>query len=124
MVNFYNQFINCTDPTAASLSDVADHIVYIISKSGIDHVGIGSDFDGVDGQLPHGLEDVSKYIYLTAELFRRGFSDEDIIKIIGGNLLRVLREAENVSKQLQLTEMPFQEWSNANFTADLCRSPN
>jgi len=124
MVNFYNQFINCTDPTAASLSDVADHIVYIISKSGIDHVGIGSDFDGVDGQLPHGLEDVSKYIYLTAELFRRGFSDEDIIKIIGGNLLRVLREAENVSKQLQLTEMPFQQWSNANFTADLCRSPN
>jgi membrane dipeptidase len=61
--------------------------------AGVDHVGIGSDFDGIS-QTPVGLEDVSKYPALTAELLRRGYGDEDVKKILGLNVLRVMREAE------------------------------
>ncbi len=69
---------------------VADHIDHIRQVAGVDHVGIGSDFDGIDIDA-EGLEDVSKYPALTAELLRRGWSDEDIKKILGLNILRVMR---------------------------------
>ena len=82
----------------ATLSQVADHIDHIRRTAGINHIGIGSDFDGGGGVS--GLEDVSKYPYLTAELLRRGYSHQDIRKILGLNMLRVMREAENVSKRL------------------------
>ena len=82
----------------ATLSQVADHIDHIRRTAGIDHIGIGSDFDGGGGVT--GLEDVSKYPYLTAELLRRGYSDQDVRKILGLNVLRVLRQAERVSKKL------------------------
>ncbi|MFO1511858.1 MAG: membrane dipeptidase [Verrucomicrobiota bacterium] len=88
------------EPHAASLTDVADHIDYIRKIAGIDHVGIGSDFDGFSGP-PEGLEDVSKYPDLLAELLRRGYSREEIKKIAGLNVLRVMRGVERVAKGLQ-----------------------
>lgn len=79
-----------------TLSDVADHIDHIAKVAGVDHVGIGSDFDGVGEALPEGLGDVSTYPALLAELMRRGWSDADITKLAGGNMLRVLKAAERV----------------------------
>ncbi len=89
----------------ATLAQVADHIDHIRKLAGIDHVGIGSDFDGISS-TPEGLEDVSKYPALTAELMRRKYSDADIGKVLGGNLLRVMREAERVSVQMQKERGP------------------
>ncbi len=89
----------------ATLEMVADHIDHIRQVAGIDSIGIGSDFDGIDS-APKGLEDVSKYPALTAELLRRGYSDEDVKKILGLNVLRVMREAERVAAQLQRDERP------------------
>lgn len=79
-------------PERASLSDIANHIDHIVKLVGIDHVGIGSDFDGGGGV--NGLEDVSQIENLTAELVRRKYSEADIAKIWGGNLLRVLGQAK------------------------------
>jgi membrane dipeptidase len=90
----------------ATLAEVADHIEYIRRIAGPDHVGIGSDFDGTDGVLPQGLEDVSKYPYLFAELIRRGWSDEDLSKLAGRNVLRVMRQAEAVARRLQQEREP------------------
>ena len=84
----------------ASLSDVADHIDHVRKVAGIDHVGIGSDFDGFTG-VTDGLEDVSCYPALLAELMRRGYAREDIKKLAGLNLLRVFREVEKVSARLK-----------------------
>ena len=72
--------------------DVADHIDHIVKVAGIDHVGIGSDFDGIT-MWPVGLEDVSSYPRLTEELLRRGYSEADVHKILGGNVLRAFRQA-------------------------------
>jgi membrane dipeptidase len=69
-------------------------------------VGIGSDFDGVSGQLPQGIDSVADLPKITAALMERGYSAEDCRKILGGNLLRVFREVELVSKQLQAEERP------------------
>jgi membrane dipeptidase len=77
----------------ASVSDVADHVDHIRRVAGVDHVGVGSDFDGSPG-MPRGLEDVSCYPALFAELAGRGYSDEDLAKVAGGNVLRVMRAAE------------------------------
>ncbi len=84
----------------ATLSQVADHIEHIRAVAGVDHVGIGSDFDGI-GTTPVGLEDVSKYPALLAELLRRGWTDADVAKLAGGNILRVMREAGRVAIRLQ-----------------------
>ena len=85
-------------PAPATLADVADHIDHIRKVAGVDHVGIGSDFDGFRG-APEGLEDVSCYPPLLAELMRRGYTKAEIRKVAGLNLLRVFREAEKVSAQ-------------------------
>jgi membrane dipeptidase len=77
-----------------TLAQVADHIEHVARVAGHDHVGIGSDFDGVGGQLPTGLKDVSTYPALLAELMRRGWSDANIAKLAGGNVLRVMEAAE------------------------------
>jgi membrane dipeptidase len=90
-------------PHEATLSDAADHIDYIRKLIGIDFIGIGSDFEGFHGAT-EGLEDVSKYPALLAELMRRGYSAEDIKKVAGLNLLRVFRQAERVAAQLQRSE--------------------
>jgi membrane dipeptidase len=88
-------------PTAhlSSLSDVADHIDHVRKVAGLDHVGIGSDFDGFEGTTD-GLEDVSCYPALLAELMRRGYTHQDIRQLAGLNLLRVFREVESVSARL------------------------
>ena len=84
----------------ATLADVADHIQHLCKVAGVDHVGIGSDFEGFHGSV-EGLEDVSKYPALLVELRRRGFTIEDLKKIAGLNLLRVLRQVETVAAQLK-----------------------
>jgi membrane dipeptidase len=83
----------------ATVHDVVDHIEHIIKVAGPDHVGLGSDFDGVPS-VPRQLEDVSCYPYITQELLNRGHSKEEIHKVLGGNLLRVLRRAEEVSREM------------------------
>jgi membrane dipeptidase len=83
---------------AGTVHHVVDHIEHIIRVAGIDHVGLGSDFDGVT-TLPRQLEDVSCYPYITQELLNRGYHREDILKVLGGNILRVLREAERVAQE-------------------------
>jgi membrane dipeptidase len=84
----------------ASLSDAADHIDHIRKVAGIDHVGIGADYEGFSGP-PVGLEDVSKYPALLAELLRRGYTPEEIKKVAGLNVIRVMRAAERVAAELQ-----------------------
>jgi membrane dipeptidase len=84
----------------ATLDDVVAHIDHVVRLAGVDHVGFGSDFDGVGPTLPVGLEDVSKYPNLLGELRARGYSDEDVAKIAGGNLMRVWRDAEIVARRL------------------------
>ncbi len=82
-----------------TVGDVADHIDHVAELVGIEYVGLGSDFDGVFA-LPVGLQDVSGFPNLIAELLRRGYSEDDIQKIMGGNLLRVWREVEAVAEEL------------------------
>jgi membrane dipeptidase len=94
-------------PTA-TLAQVADHIDHIRKVAGINHVGIGGDFDGITS-VPKGLEDVSTYPALTAELLRRGYTDEDVKKILGLNILRVMKKAEDVSARLQKSRGPSSE---------------
>jgi membrane dipeptidase len=89
----------------ATLAQVADHIDHIRQVAGADHVGIGSDFDGID-HVPIGLEDVSHFPDLFAELARRGWSDADLAKLAGRNLLRVLHQAEAVAQRLQRERQP------------------
>ncbi len=106
MVNFYTGFCLPKDKLAVDrrcrgdFRIVVDHIDHIVKTAGIDHVGIGSDYDGISG-LPRGLEDVSCYPMITQELLNRGYQKDSIHKILGGNALRVLREAEAVSKRLK-----------------------
>src|SRR5262249_23286222 len=85
--------------------DVADHIDHIVKIAGIDHVGIGSDFDGIS-MWPVGLDDVSSYPRLTDELLRRGYSEADVHKILGGNVLRAFRQAGEVARRLRATVPP------------------
>jgi membrane dipeptidase len=89
----------------ATISDVADHVDHIRKVAGIDHIGIGSDFDGIT-QTVQDLDNVSTYPKLTAELLKRSYTDADIRKILGQNILRVMREAEKVSKRLQSERGP------------------
>jgi membrane dipeptidase len=88
-------------PIYADVSDVADHIDHVVELVGVDHVGFGSDFDGVGDSLPTGLKDVSYYPNLIRELLARGYSDEDVAKIAGENLMRVWEEVERVAGEKQ-----------------------
>lgn len=110
MVNFAPDFISCVAsnsstglpdlyPPNSTLHQVARHITYIGDLIGYDHVGIGSDFDGIFS-TPEGLEDVSKFPDLVAELLRMGVTDKDAAKVIGINVLRVWGDAEKTSMQL------------------------
>jgi membrane dipeptidase len=95
----YTERVRKANPIG-TLADVADHIDHAVEIAGIDHVGLGSDYDGVFG-LPEGLQDASMYPNLIAELLDRGYSEEDIQKILGGNALRVWEEVEQVAQTLQ-----------------------
>ena len=89
----------------ATLGQVADHVEHVRAVAGIDHVGIGADYDGTD-QLPVGLEDVSCYPALFAELLGRGWSESDCALLAGGNVLRVMREAETAAGKLRKQRGP------------------
>ncbi|MDB4874905.1 MAG: rane dipeptidase [Gemmatimonadetes bacterium] len=91
-------------PTA-SVADVADHIEHVRKVAGVDHVGIGSDFDGITENVV-GLEDVSTFPVIFAELARRGWSDADLAKLASGNVLRALKQAEAVSARLKKQRKP------------------
>ncbi|CAN5600659.1 dipeptidase [soil metagenome] len=85
-----------------SVSDIVDHIEHVIRVAGVEHVGLGSDFDGV-GALPVGMEDTVRLPFITYELLRRGHSEVDVRRVLGGNTLRVLERAEEVSREMQRT---------------------
>jgi membrane dipeptidase len=90
-----------------TISDVADHIDHIRKVAGIDHIGVGADFfDTASDSMAIGLEDVTRYPYLIAELLRRGYSDDDVLKIAGRNHLRAMRQMEVVAAELQKSEQP------------------
>ena len=103
MVTFVPGFLTSTGK--ATLADVANHMDHVRKVAGADHVGVGSDFDGIE-TVPVGLEDVSKYPALTAELLRRGWPDDDVRKALGSNVLRVMRRAEEVAARLQKEREP------------------
>jgi membrane dipeptidase len=88
-----------------TIRDVADHIEHVRAVAGADHVGLGSDFDGIP-EAPTGLDGVDKYPALLEELAHRGWSDADLARLAGGNLLRVLARAEEVSVRLRATRLP------------------
>ena len=106
MVNFYSAFIVPTEQlkvnkkAPGSIHDVVDHIEHLVKHAGVEHVGIGSDFDGVP-MLPDQLESVAAYPLITQELLNRGYGREDIHKILGGNVLRVLRGVETAAEALR-----------------------
>ncbi len=94
-------------PPRGGVSDVADHIDHIRKVAGVDHIGVGADFyDVVPGSMVVGLENVTRYPYLFAELLRRGYSDDDVLKIAGRNHLRAMRQMEKVAAELQKSEAP------------------
>ncbi|WP_145219006.1 dipeptidase [Gimesia alba] len=96
----YNRWKSSHKMKPGTIHDVVDHIDHIAKVAGVEHVGIGSDFDGVSS-LPKQLEDVSTYPLITQALLDRGYTDQQIKQIMGQNLMRVLRKAEQVAKQLQ-----------------------
>jgi membrane dipeptidase len=89
----------------ATVSDVADHIDHVREVAGIDHIGIGSDFDGAP-TMPDGLEDVSRYPALFEELASRGYRSEDLMKIAGRNVLGVMRQTERTAARLRTKRPP------------------
>jgi membrane dipeptidase len=119
MVNFSPDFISCTAsnsstglpdfyPANNTLAQVVRHITYIGELIGYDHVGIGTDYDGIES-TPKGLEDVSKFPDLVAELLRQGVSEKDVAKVVGRNLLRVWKEVDAVAVELQVTMNPIED---------------
>ena len=97
-------FATHPDPPA-SVRDVADHIDHVRTVAGIEHIGIGSDFDGA-GTMPEGLGDVAGYPTLFAELAERGYAEDQLMKVAGGNVLRVIRDAERTAERLQTERAP------------------
>jgi len=101
----YAQWLSSHPKPVVTLGMVADHIEHIAKVAGKDCVGFGSDFDGIP-EAPQGLEGVDKYPALVAELGRRGWTHDELVKVTGGNLLRVLRETELVSRRLRASTQP------------------
>ncbi|XP_063878602.1 uncharacterized protein LOC135110315 isoform X2 [Scylla paramamosain] len=108
MVSFYTHFLTCSE--TATVSDVVDHINHVRKVAGVQHVGIGADFDGVN-KLPAGLEDVSRYPHLFAELMSDpSWTIEDLKKLAGQNLLRVMRDVEKVREVMSQQGVAPHEW--------------
>lgn len=119
MINFSPDFVSCVPGNSSSglpdfypqnntLAHVVKHIMHIGELIGYDHVGLGTDFDGISS-TPTGLEDVSKFPDLVAELLRQGVNDYDVIRVIGGNILRVWKEADEVAAKLQAETVPLED---------------
>jgi membrane dipeptidase len=119
MINFSPDFISCTASGAASglpdfypqnntLAQVVRHITYVGELIGYDHVGIGTDYDGIES-TPKGLEDVSKFPDLVAELLRQGVKDADVAKVVGRNLLRVWKDVDAVAAKLAVEMLPVED---------------
>jgi membrane dipeptidase len=119
MVNFSPDFVSCTAstkdsglpdfyPANSTIKHVVTHIKYIGDLIGYNHVGLGSDFDGIPS-TPEGLDDVSKFPDLVAEMLNVGISDEDASKVVGGNILRVWTEVDRVAKSLQEKGKPAED---------------
>lgn len=107
MVNFYPEFVKCSPN--ATITDVAEHFHYIKRLVGADFIGIGGDYDGVN-RVPRGLEDVSRYPHLFAELLRSGqWSVQDLKNLAGLNMLRVMRQVEKVRDELRTSGMEPEE---------------
>jgi membrane dipeptidase len=94
----YSKQIGESRKAVATIDDVVAHIDHVKKIAGIDHVGIGSDFDGIAAP-PNGLEDVSRMPALAAALLRRGYSEEELLKICGGNFLRVMRQVTELQRR-------------------------
>ncbi|KAL9976696.1 hypothetical protein ACROYT_G014023 [Oculina patagonica] len=124
MVNFYSDYIYCNktnnNTINATLSHVADHIDHIKKVAGIDYVGLGSDYDGVK-RLPEGLADVTTFPDLVAELLKRGYTDEEVKKVVGENLIRAFEKAEQVAKDMQSKQAPYDEY---RFFSNVTCRPN
>jgi membrane dipeptidase len=116
MVNFSPDFVSCVSnvssptgvdfyPPNSTLEHVVSHVIYIGELIGFDHVGLGSDFDGIPS-TPKGLDDVSKFPDLVAEMLRRGVSDDDAGKVVGGNVLRVWKEVDAIALKIQRSGVP------------------
>ena len=101
----WRQWVRDNPLPRGDVGTVADHIDHVVRVAGIDHVGLGSDFDGIS-TLPQGLEDVSCFPNLTVELLRRGYSEADVKNILGGNVLRVMRQVEATSRRLRRERRP------------------
>ena len=133
MVNFNPEFVSCVAapdredglpefyPKNATLHQVVRHVLYIGERIGFEHVGLGSDFDGIE-EVPEGLEDVSKFPDLVGELLRQGVSDEDAANVVGGNILRVWREVEAVAEEMQKDGEPVLEDELARLFSTEARS--
>ena len=104
MITFVPSFL--TDNEEATIADVADHIDHVVEIAGIDHVGIGGRLRRHRVLTPVGMEDVSTYPALFAELSRRGWSEADMAKLAGENVLRAMREAEDAARRLQRERGP------------------
>eukprot|EP00808_Paulinella_micropora_P007886 g3328.t1 len=129
-VAFYTEFINCNG-TQATVADVADHVDHIKQVAGVAHVALGGDYDGLctyeedgaeycDRQLPVDMPDVASYPLLTAELISRGWSDAEVVALLGGNALRLLRANEQIAAQmLSAGALPDEQTVRTNST---CRS--
>ncbi len=96
MINFFADYLG----PGATLDTALDHIEHAVRVAGADHVGLGSDFDGVPA-LPDGLGDVTRLPWLTRGLLKRGLSEGDVRKVLGGNILRVMRDAERVAAEMR-----------------------
>jgi membrane dipeptidase len=119
MINFSPDFISCTTsnsstglpdfyPANNTLAQVVRHITYIGDLIGYDHVGIGTDYDGIES-TPKGLEDVSKFPDLVVALLEKGISERDVAKVVGRNLLRVWEKVDAVAVELQTTMVPIED---------------
>lgn len=97
----------------ASLEQVLDHIDHVVKLVGIEHVGIGSDYDGVGDSLPTGLKDVSSYPNLIEGMLKRGYSEADITKVLSGNMLRVMRAVEHYAANRLKKPLPMMRESSA-----------
>lgn len=136
MVNFSPDFVSCVAnssnsnglpdfyPKNSTLEHVVTHITHIGNIIGYDHVGLGSDFDGIP-TTPEGLDDVSKFPDLVAELLRQGVSDRDAAKVVGGNVLRVWKDVEDVARKMQEEgvqpiedHLPSLKWAGVAFGSD------